>query len=288
MAANDSSAWIRDAGDADFASVVLERSAELPVVVDFWAPWCGPCRNLTPILESLADEHAGAFVLVRVNVDESPQIAGQLAVRSIPLVIAFRDGAAISEFSGAQPEAAVRQFLASILPSEADRLVEAASRESAPEAAESLLQVALGQEPRHPGALLAMAQLHGDRGEPERAQELLEQITSATPALEQQAERLAAELRTRQGGGGADEQELRARLERDPNDLAVALELARALCAGQRYDEALPALLALVERDKSFQDEAARKAMLDVFEVLGGDDPRTQEYRSKLAQALFK
>ena len=280
---------IFDAHDADFATAVLERSSTVPVVVDFWAPWCGPCKQLAPVLEGVAAEMAGAFELARVNVDENPEVAAKYGVRSIPLVVAFRDGEPVREFTGAQPESAIRAFLASVLPNEADTKVAAArAHEEAgePEAAEAALREALAIDPRHAGALVALARGCAARGDAEAGLAHLDQIVAASPALEAEARALAAALRTGDAGGDLDA--LRAAVDAAPDDLDTRLALGRALAAAQAWDEALPALLAIVERDRDFADQAARKAMLDGFELLGGEHPLTQEYRGRLATALFR
>jgi len=280
-----------DVGDADFAREVIERSAELPVIVDFWAPWCGPCRQLGPALERVVEAQGGAVRLAKVNVDESPQVARQFGVQSIPLVIAFKGGAPVAEFVGAQPESVLRRFVAGLLPSEADLLVKEGLELRAAghaNAAEERLRAALAKDARHPEALLALARLLGERGEAGPALELLERISAAPGAIEQAAEKLAAELRTATSAPAADLDALRAAAAAKPDDLAAQLELGRALAAARRYDEALPALLAVVERDKSFADEAARKTMLDLFGLLGSDHPLVSEYRSALARVLFR
>ncbi len=283
--------FVIDVGDADFVAAVVERSHQVPVVVDFWAPWCGPCKNLGPILERLAHEYAGQFLLAKVNVDESPAVAQQLQVRNIPLVIGFRDGAAVSEFTGAQPESAVRQFLDAILPSTTDQAAAAGTEALAlgdPAEAERQFAQALAGNPRHPVALLGTARLQGERGENEVALETLARMGIAPRALEQEAERLAAELRSAAPAKDAPDLEvLRQAATARPNDLQAGLDFAKALVASRRYAEALPGLVELVARDKSFADEAARKAILDVFEILGAAHELTQEYRSKLARALF-
>jgi putative thioredoxin len=276
-------------GDADFGREVIERSRELPVVVDFWAAWCGPCRALGPVLERLADEHAGAFLLAKLDVDRAPATAQRYGVRSIPLVLAFRDGEPVAEFVGAQPESVVRQFLAGVLPSRADRLaaegdeLRSAGHENA---AEERYRAALGAEPRNGRALLGLARLLSERGELAEALASLELVVP-TGAGGKEAERLAAELRTRAEPAG-DLAALRARAEAAPGDLAAKLALGRALLARKDYEGGLGELLDVVRADPEFDEHAARRAMLDVFEVLGRDHPLTERFRGELARALFR
>jgi putative thioredoxin len=266
--------WVIDVGEQDFEREVLARSETVPVVVDFWAPWCGPCRVLGPLLERLAEEHAGAFVLARVDVDQAPELARSFGVRSIPAVKAIRARTLVAEFAGAQPEAAVRQILAAVLPSEADH----AAREGD--------EAAAGGHLARARARWGLAQLRADAGEADAALDLLERIGAGTPVSEE-AERLAASLRTRAAAGG-DEGALRRRLEADPGDLDARLDLGRLLAAGGRHGEALEELLEIVRRDPHHDDDAARRAMVDLFAVLGPEHPLTERYRAALARALFR
>jgi putative thioredoxin len=278
-----------DVGDDDFASQVLERSHRTPVVVDFWAPWCGPCRALSPLLEKLAAQHAGAFLLAKVNVDQSPALAQRYAVRSIPAVIGLRDGAVVAEFVGAQPDPIVQRFIAALLPSEADGLVkagEALAQQGDAAGAEAKLRAALELDARHARAQLGLARLLGERGEVADALDLLEQLMGSDAEIAE-AEKLSAQLRVG-AAGEADEAALRGRVRANPEDLAARIRLGGALAARSRHEEALDQLLAAVKLDPQFDDEAARKSMLDLFAVLGSDHPLTQRYRAELARALFR
>jgi putative thioredoxin len=289
MSETRAEAWVLDVGDADFETSVLARSETVPVVVDLWAPWCGPCRALAPILERLAEEHAGAFVLARVNVDEAVGAAQAFAVRSIPAVRALRDRTVVAQFDGAQPEAVVRRFLASILPTEADRQAEAGRRAHAAGdlgAAEAAFRAALMLDTQHPFASLGLARLHAEAGEVAEALRRIEAIGPGTPAS-QEADRLAAQLRTAPGER-FDEAALRARVASDPHDPASALALGRALAGAGRHAEALEMLLESLRRDAHHDEDGARRTMLDVFSILGSGDPLTARYRAALARVLFR
>jgi putative thioredoxin len=281
--------WVFDVTDADFETAVIERSKTVPVVIDFWAPWCGPCRILGPLLERITAEHEGEFVLAKVNVDDSPRLSGAFGVRSIPMVLGMRDGQIVSEFVGALPESAVRQFLSRVLPSPAEKLALGAEEKRAAGAldeAEALLRRALDADPRSDRALLTLAATHADRGRDAESLAMLERVAPGTPFREQ-ADQLAAKIRIRQAGT-ADEPALRAKLETDPGDLESRFSLAQALAAKSDYDQALAQYLEIVRRDRSFRDDAARKAMLDVFALLGSSDERVERYRSELAKILFR
>ncbi|MFI5394741.1 MAG: tetratricopeptide repeat protein [Candidatus Binatia bacterium] len=282
------SEYIVDVGDKDFEAAVIERSKHTPVVVDCWAPWCAPCRALGPLLERLAEEHPGAFVLAKVNVDDNPQLSAALGVSSIPMVLGFRDGEPVAEFVGALPEAAVRTFLAQVLPTEADRLAAEGNHlltAGKSVEAEAKFQQALDVDARCARALFGLAAVLTDRGEYEEALALLDRIGFGH--LRQDADRLAAEIRVRQGGR-SDERALQAKVVADPADIEARFLLAQALAAASKHSEALGQYLEVVRRNRQFRDDAARKAMLDIFELLGPEHETTVLYRSELAKVLFR
>ncbi|HKI73195.1 MAG TPA: tetratricopeptide repeat protein [Pseudomonadales bacterium] len=275
---------VRDVTDAEFDTAVLARSKEIPVVVDLWAPWCGPCRQLGPVLEKIAAERSDDFELVKINVDENPVVAGQLGARSIPLVIGFKDGKPASQFVGAQPYAAVMKFIDALAPSKADRLVDAAARATAEgntSDAETLLNQALETDRQHRRARLDLAELYVSLNRYEDALAALSALPAKPGDL---VSRLTAEIRLRMAGG--DLKDLEEKVSRNPDDLDAAIALGRTLGADGEYQRALDILLDAIRRDSSYEDGAARQAMIDLLATMGPEHPLTREYRGKLARAI--
>jgi putative thioredoxin len=283
------SAWVVDVAEPDFEREVIERSRERPVVVDFWAPWCGPCRMLGPLLEQLAGERDGEFVLAKVNVDEAPNLAAHFGIHGIPAVKAFRDGQLVLEFEGLLPEAQLRQFLDQVRPSEADRLARQAGplEQTDLAAAEALYRRAIAAEPNHEAALVGLARLLIAGGRDEEAGEFLERLG---PGGEQGAEyeRLEAVLFLRRRGREfGDVPALQKRVAAGPDNPQLRYELGCALAGAGRYPEALEHLLAAAERDRKLAAAKVREVMVKIFHVVGVRSPLADEYRDKLSRVLY-
>jgi putative thioredoxin len=258
--------------DQTFATAVLEESKSRPVVVDFWAGWCQPCRLIGPVLERLAVEGEGEFLLAKLDVDANPQAAAAFRIQSIPAVKAFRDGKLVDEFIGAIPEQAIKQWLRGVVPSGADRLVQQgleAEQEGKAGEAERLYRKALDEQPDHAGGLLGRGRLAVSRGDLEEARKLVQPLRP-----DPEAERLLAAIDV-SGWGDADP---------SPDGQGPIQRGQRAAAEG-RYGEALDAFLEEIRTGEN-RDEA-REAMVKVFAVIGDQDPLTAEYRRKLAAALF-
>ena len=272
---------VRDVDTADFATAVLERSKEVPVVVDFWAEWCGPCRTLGPALEAAVDSRQGEVELAKVDVDRNQQLAAQFGVRGIPAVKAFKDGKLVDQFTGVLPPQQIEAFLDRIAPTEADRLVAQANAQlpDDPAAATSSFERALALDDRHLGAAYGFAELLLDT-DPQRALDL---VTPHRP--DPSAETIAAKAQLALAHS-LDLDTLRAATEADPTAGAAHLELGRGLAATGGYAEAIEHLITAVRLGGDTRD-VARDQLVQVFTILGDDDPLVKAGRRQLANALF-
>jgi len=279
-----------DANQTNFDSAVIQASSNTPVVVDFWAPWCAPCRALGPILEKLAAEYDGRFVLAKVNSDENPELAARYGVRGIPNVKAFVAGEVVDEFSGAVPESAVRRFIENIVPSPADELrlqaLTAYRNDNDVEAALALLDQAQKLDPDSEEIKVDRAGLFVATGRLAEARALIASLAPLTQ-MDDSVKELEARIDLAEGAAGASSEEaLLKRIQADERDLDARLQLAHVYVGRGEYRKALEHLLAIVERDRKFGDDAARKTMLKVFELLGGQGELVSEFRKRLARTM--
>jgi putative thioredoxin len=283
------SPWVVETTNETFRQDALERSMQVVVVVDFWAAWCAPCRALGPLLERLADEYQGRFMLVKADTQQMPEIADAFGVESIPAVFALRDGSIVDQFLGLRPEPEIRAWLNRLLPSPAEALTaEARQLECTdPHAAEAKYRKALEASPNEVSARIGLARTVLARGNVDEARQIVQELADVG-ALDAEGERLQAEITLRAGAaeaGGVEQAGVAAAA--DPEDPQLQLQLARALAAAGRHEEAMEACLRVVQMDRRGLGEPARELMVHIFHLLGPDSELASAYRRKLAVALY-
>lgn len=284
-----SSPWIIDASTATFESEIIERSKDVPVVVDFWAPWCGPCRQLGPVLEQLANESDGKFILAKVDIDQNPELAQAFGVQSIPFVVAVRDKKIVNQFVGMLPEPQLREWLGTVLPTPAqERLAEGATLEASdPTAAEAKYREAVALEPSNTDAKIHLARLCLAQGREEESRGLIHELEQRG-FLEPEAERIRAQLDLQSAAeeaGGLDE--ARRAAEAAPDDWSLQLKLADALAVTRHHEEALDICLQIIQKDRAGVGVEAKQTMVKIFDLLGPESEIASTYRRKLATVLY-
>jgi putative thioredoxin len=290
---------VKDTNTASFRADVLDASMQVPVIVDFWAPWCGPCKQLGPIIEKAVKEARGAVRLVKINVDENQELSAQMRIQSIPAVYAFFQGRPVDGFVGAQPESAIKQFIQRLTklgagdagPSPIDEALEhaeAALKEGDHEAASAIFAQVLEHEPDNVKALGGMARCCIAVGELDQAKRFLAQVPAAQandPAIA--GARAQLELAEAGQKTAGQSQELRARVDANPKDFEARFALAQALFAGGDREGGVDQLLEIIRLNRAWNEEAARKELVKFFEAMGPTDPLTLSARRRLSSLLF-
>ena len=284
---------IKDSDTNNFSTDVIDQSTNIPVVVDFWAPWCGPCKQLSPTLDKLAREYGGKIQLVKINVDENQELATQMRVQSIPMVVAFKDGQPVDGFAGALPESQLRQFFEKLTGSEGSPIEQALEKASmmvangdTQNAAEIYSQI-LAQDPinaaSHAGVAKCLIEAEGI----EKAQAYLKGLDADILNKEEVKSVLAAIDLDHASTDTEETDSLRQKLDTRPDDPQLRYDLAIALYGDGCSEEAINILVELVKTHKTWNEEAARAQLLKIFEALGHSDPITIEGRRKLSVVIF-
>jgi putative thioredoxin len=284
---------IKDTTTKEFMHDVIEASREVPVLVDFWAPWCGPCKQLTPILEKAVRAAKGAVRLVKLNIDDHPQIPGQMGVQSIPAVFAFQDGKPVDGFMGALPESRVADFIARLIGDTAGdtaldlETAEAALAASDLNTAAQMFGEVLQKDRENAQSLAGLAKCYIKTGDLARAEQTLALVPPAKAESAPVASARAALELARKAPSPGDIESLRAKLAANPQDAQSRFDLALALNAKGDRNGALEELLVLVAKNRSWDDDAARKQLLQLFDAWGVADPATIAGRHRLSSLLF-
>ncbi len=283
------SPYIFNVTQEDFSQRVLETSRRVPVMVDFWADWCGPCHMLMPILAKLINEYSGQLMLAKVNSDQQQALALHYGVRSLPTVKIFKDGNLVDEFMGAQPESVIRQLLERHIDRESDKLrQEAAGAMEAGdiELALELLQKAMDMDPANTKVKIDLARTLMEKDEPERAEIILDDLRGEDREVSE-VKVLKAQLAFKRiASQEPDHLKLESKVSTDPDNLKARYQLSAHKALVGDFEAAMDQLLEIMRRDQKFEDDAGRKGLLSVFEILGDNDKRVQRYRSKMFNLL--
>ncbi len=285
---------VKDSDTANFMADVIETSRTVPVIVDFWAPWCGPCKQLGPILEKVVGAAGGRVRMVKINVDENQQLAAQLRVQSIPAVFAFFNGQPVDGFMGAVPESQVKQFVDRLAgmggPGPIEEMVAAggeALEAGDYQGAEAIFTEVLAAEPENLAALAGIVQGRLKSGDIDAARQMFASLDADTQAKNEFSGVRAALQLAEQAGDAGDVAELRARVDADPADSQARFDLALALAGAGRNEDAARELLHIVRHDRAWNDDGARKQLVTLFDAWGPTHPLTVQTRKSLSSLLF-
>ena len=287
MSAN--AAWIIDVTEENFETEVLQKSQQIPIVIDFWAPWCGPCQQLAPMLENVINEFQGKVQLAKINIDEQQGLAAAFRVQSIPTVVAFLNGQPVDHFQGILPEDSLREWVTQLVPSPIDMLLQEGQilEETDPAAAEGKYREAAELDPKNDTIKLRLAAVLAKLSRFDECGKIIEELETRG-FLEPEAEQIKSQLELQ---AAADEaggvEEARKALEADPDNASLKIALADALAISNKHEEALELCLSIIAEDKAGAGVEAKATMLRIFDLLGAQSALTSAYRRKLATLLY-
>ena len=286
--------FVIDTNQDQFVEEVIEKSKTTPVIVDFWAPWCGPCKQLTPILENLVNKKNGKVILAKINVDENQGIAGQLNIQSIPTVYCFVDGKPVDAFQGAQPESKIEIMIDKLIDAapgnEVPKLLEEADglfKDQKFEEAQTIYETLVGMDPGNPKVLSGLLRCLVQLKKYDEAKEMIESLDDESLKNEEilKINKLISSL---DAGGSGDLEELKSVVNNEPNNKDKRFELAKNYLSANETELGFNELLIIFQQDSKWNDEAAKKKLLEYFDLLGFNDPNVLEARKKLSSLMFK